>query len=135
MPVSSRHRQGRKGDPEAWGVVSWEDSAVPPPRLGDYLRDLCELYEKHGLRGAFDGHFGEGCIHSRVSFDLRHADGLRTYRSFMEEAADLVVSYGGSLSGEHGDGQQRAELLDKQFGPRLIEAMREFKRIWTRPGR
>jgi FAD/FMN-containing dehydrogenase/Fe-S oxidoreductase len=113
----------------------WEDSAVPPPRLGDYLRDLCELYETHGLRGAFYGHFGEGCIHSRVSFDLRHADGLRTYRSFMEEAADLVVSYGGSLSGEHGDGQQRAELLDKQFGPRLIEAMREFKRIWDPAGK
>jgi FAD/FMN-containing dehydrogenase/Fe-S oxidoreductase len=108
----------------------WEDSAVPPERLGDYLRDLIALYDRYGLRGAFYGHFGQGCIHSRVSFDLRHADGLRRYRDFMEEAGDLVISYGGSLSGEHGDGQQRAELLNKQFGEELLEAMREFKRIW-----
>jgi FAD/FMN-containing dehydrogenase/Fe-S oxidoreductase len=108
----------------------WEDSAVPPDKLGPYLRDLQQLYAKHGLRGAMYGHFGEGCIHSRISFDLRHADGLRTYRAFLEEAGDLVVSYGGSVSGEHGDGQQRAELLEKQFGPRLMQAMREFKAIW-----
>ncbi|WP_182359981.1 FAD-binding and (Fe-S)-binding domain-containing protein [Tomitella gaofuii] len=108
----------------------WEDSAVPPARVGDYVRDLQELYAKHGLRGAMYGHFAEGCIHSRISFDLRHADGLRNYRVFMEEAGDLVASYGGSMSGEHGDGQQRAELLDKQYGPRLMQAMREFKAIW-----
>ncbi|MGH2876841.1 MAG: FAD-binding and (Fe-S)-binding domain-containing protein, partial [Solirubrobacteraceae bacterium] len=108
----------------------WEDSAVPPERLGDYVRDLQKLYAKHGLRGAMYGHFGQGCIHSRISFDLRHADGLATYRTFMEEAGDLVVSYGGSLSGEHGDGQQRAELLNKQYGEELLDAMREFKRIW-----
>jgi FAD/FMN-containing dehydrogenase/Fe-S oxidoreductase len=108
----------------------WEDSAVPPERLGDYLRDLRALYDKYDYRGAMYGHFGQGCIHSRVSFDLRHADGLRKFRSFMEEAADLVVSYGGSLSGEHGDGQARAELLDRQYGEELLEAMREFKRIW-----
>ncbi len=108
----------------------WEDSAVPPPRVGDYLRDLQKLYDKHGLRGAMYGHFGQGCVHSRISFDLRTAAGVANYRSFMEEAADLVVSYGGSLSGEHGDGQQKAELLDKQYGAELVEAMREFKRIW-----
>jgi FAD/FMN-containing dehydrogenase/Fe-S oxidoreductase len=108
----------------------WEDSAVPPPKLGDYLHDLQELYARHGLRGAMYGHFGEGCIHSRISFDLRHADGIADYRAFLEEAGDLVASYGGSMSGEHGDGQQRAELLEKQYGPRLMEAMREFKRIW-----
>jgi len=76
------------------------------------------------------GHFGQGCIHSRISFDLRSAAGIANYRSFMEEAADLVCSYGGSLSGEHGDGQQRAELLERQYGPALIDAMRDFKRIW-----
>jgi Fe-S oxidoreductase len=76
------------------------------------------------------GHLGQGCIHSRISFDLRNPDGLANYRSFLEEAADLVVSYGGSLSGEHGDGQQRAELLVKQYGEKLIDAMREFKAIW-----
>jgi FAD/FMN-containing dehydrogenase/Fe-S oxidoreductase len=108
----------------------WEDSAVPPERIGDYVRDLQALYDKHGLKGAMYGHFGQGCIHSRISFDLRTAEGIANYRSFMEEAADLVVSYGGSLSGEHGDGQQRAELLERQYGPRLIDAMREFKRIW-----
>jgi FAD/FMN-containing dehydrogenase/Fe-S oxidoreductase len=108
----------------------WEDSAVPPARIGDYLRDLAALYDKHGLRGALYGHFGQGCIHSRISFDLYTAKGVRTYRAFLEEAADLVASYGGSMSGEHGDGQQRAELLEKQYGPRLIQAMRDFKRIW-----
>ncbi|HEU5007096.1 MAG TPA: FAD-binding and (Fe-S)-binding domain-containing protein [Jatrophihabitantaceae bacterium] len=108
----------------------WEDSAVPPSTLGPYVRDLQQLYERHNLRGAMYGHFGQGCIHSRIGFDLRSAEGLANYRSFMEEAADLVTSYGGTLSGEHGDGQQRAELLDRQYGPRLMEAMREFKRIW-----
>ncbi len=108
----------------------WEDSAVPPDKVGPYLRDLRELYARHGLKGATYGHFGQGCIHSRIDFDLRHADGLRNYRRFMEQASDLVVSYGGTLSGEHGDGQQRAELLVKQYGPELVDAFREFKRIW-----
>jgi FAD/FMN-containing dehydrogenase/Fe-S oxidoreductase len=108
----------------------WEDSAVPPERLGEYLRDLRALYQKYGLRGAMYGHFGQGCIHSRISFDLRSATGVRAFRAFLEEAGDLCVAYGGSLSGEHGDGQQRAELLSKQYGEELIDAMREFKRIW-----
>ena len=113
----------------------WEDSAVPPERLGDYLRDLRPLYDKYGLEGAFYGHFGQGCVHSRISFDLRHAEGLRTYRRFLSEAAELVVSYGGSLSGEHGDGQQRAEFLDRQYGAELVGVMREFKRIWDPQGK
>jgi FAD/FMN-containing dehydrogenase/Fe-S oxidoreductase len=108
----------------------WEDSAVPPERIADYIRDLRKLYDKYEYRGAMYGHFGQGCIHSRLSFELRTADGVRKFRSFMEEAADLVCSYGGSLSGEHGDGQARAELLAKQYGEELIDAMREFKRIW-----
>jgi FAD/FMN-containing dehydrogenase/Fe-S oxidoreductase len=108
----------------------WEDSAVPPEHCTDYLRRLASLLDSHGLQGQFYGHLGQGCIHGRYSFDLRHADGIATYRAFLEDAADLVVSYGGSLSGEHGDGQQRAELLVKQYGEELIEAMREFKRIW-----
>ena len=108
----------------------WEDSAVPPPRLGDYLRDLKRVYAKHGLDGAFYGHVGQGCMHSRIDFDLRSREGIATYRAFIEEAADLCVSYGGSLSGEHGDGQQRAELLPRQYGEELVEAFREFKRIW-----
>jgi Fe-S oxidoreductase len=108
----------------------WEDSAVPPDRVGEYIRDLKQLYSQYGYRGSMYGHFGQGCVHSRVSFDLRHPDGIKKYRKFLNEAADLVVSYGGSLSGEHGDGQQRAEFLYKQYGPELVEAMREFKRIW-----
>jgi FAD/FMN-containing dehydrogenase/Fe-S oxidoreductase len=108
----------------------WEDSAVPPEVVGEYLRDLKKLYARYGLRGAFYGHLAQGCIHSRISFDLRSPEGVRDYRSFLEDAADLVVSYGGTLSGEHGDGQQRAELLEKQYGPELMAAMREFKLIW-----
>ena len=108
----------------------WEDSAVPPDRLGGYVRDLRALTDSHGLKGAMYGHFGQGCIHCRLSFDLRTAGGIANYRAFMAEAGDLVTSYGGTLSGEHGDGQQRAELLEKQYGPDLVQAMREFKRIW-----
>ncbi|RKN39005.1 FAD-binding and (Fe-S)-binding domain-containing protein [Streptomyces hoynatensis] len=113
----------------------WEDSAVPPARVGAYLRELRALLDRHGLSGAMYGHLGQGCIHCRLDFDLRSAAGLARYRAFLTEAADLVVSHGGSLSGEHGDGQQRAELLDKQYGPELVEAMREFKRIWDPRGR
>ena len=108
----------------------WEDSAVPPAQVGDYMADLKRLYDRFGYRGAMYGHVGQGCVHSRIDFDLRTAEGIRHYRAFMEEAADLVVSYGGSLSGEHGDGQQRAELLEKQYGAEIVEAFREFKRIW-----
>ncbi len=108
----------------------WEDSAVPPERSGDYLRDLKRLYREYDYSGAIYGHIGQGCIHSRIDFDLRSAEGIRTYRSFLEEAADLVVSYGGSLSGEHGDGQQRAELLPKQYDEEIVGAFRRFKSIW-----
>ena len=116
------------GDRDHW--PGWEDSAVPPDKVAPYIRDLKKLYEKYGYKGAMYGHLGQGCVHSRISFNLRTADGVRQYRSFLEEASDLVVSYGGSLSGEHGDGQQRAEFLYKQYGRELVEAMREFKRIW-----
>ena len=108
----------------------WEDSAVPPDKVAPYIRDLKKLYGKYGYGGAMYGHLGQGCIHSRISFELTTAKGVKDYRNFLSEAADLVVSYGGSLSGEHGDGQQRAEFLIKQYGAELVEAMREFKRIW-----
>jgi FAD/FMN-containing dehydrogenase/Fe-S oxidoreductase len=108
----------------------WEDSAVAPEKVGGYLRDLCKLYEKYEYRSALYGHFGQGCIHCRLNFDLMSAPGIRKWRSFMEEATDLVTSYGGSISGEHGDGQSKAEFLYKMFGTELIEAFREFKSIW-----
>jgi FAD/FMN-containing dehydrogenase/Fe-S oxidoreductase len=112
----------------------WEDSAVPPERLGSYLRDLRGLYEEFGYASdtgpSLYGHFGQGCVHTRIPFDLYTTDGVATYRRFMERAADLVVSYGGSLSGEHGDGQSRGELLPRMFGTRIVEAFGELKAIF-----
>ena len=109
----------------------WEDAAVPPGRLGDYLRDFRTLLARHGYHGAsLYGHFGHGCVHTRIPFELRTPQGIASYRSFAEEAADLVVSYGGSLSGEHGDGQSRGELLPKMFGPELVRAFEEMKGVF-----
>ncbi|QBD83560.1 FAD-binding oxidoreductase [Ktedonosporobacter rubrisoli] len=108
----------------------WEDAAVPPEHLGNYLRDFYKLIKKHGYECDFYGHFGQGCVHTRIDFDFETIQGVNNYRSFVEEAADIVINYGGSLSGEHGDGQSRAELLPKMFGTELIEAFREFKSIW-----
>jgi len=116
------------GEPDSW--PGWEDSAVAPEKVGDYLRELRQLYDKYSYNPALYGHFGQGCIHCRVDFDLYTAPGIRKWRAFMEEATELVVRYGGSLSGEHGDGQSRAEFLYKMFGPELVEAFREFKSIW-----
>ncbi len=108
----------------------WEDSSVPPDRLGAYLRELKKLLDKYEYEGPLYGHFGQGCVHTRLTFDLETAEGIRKWRRFLEEAADLVVSYGGSLSGEHGDGQARGELLPRMYSPEIIEAFREFKSIW-----
>ena len=119
------------GEREHW--PGWEDAAVPPERLGEYLRRFRELLDRHDYRAALYGHFGDGCVHCRINFDLRSAGGLREWRRFLDEAADLVVEFGGSLSGEHGDGQQRAELLPKMYGPELVGAFEEMKRIWD-PG-
>jgi FAD/FMN-containing dehydrogenase/Fe-S oxidoreductase len=113
---------------ETWSC--WEDAAVAPERLGSYLRDFKKLLDRHGYYCVFFGHYGQGCVHSRITFDLKSAEGVRGFRAFMEEASDLVLSYGGSLSGEHGDGQSHAELLPKMFGPELVEGFREFKSIW-----
>ena len=108
----------------------WEDSAVAPEKLGKYLRDLRQLMNSFNYRGPLYGHFGHGCVHNRINFDLQSQEGIAKFRKFMEAAADLVVSCGGSLSGEHGDGQARAELLPRMFGPELLAAFREFKAIW-----
>jgi FAD/FMN-containing dehydrogenase/Fe-S oxidoreductase len=116
------------GEPPGW--EGWEDAAVTPEKLGSYLRDLFEKMKGYGYRSALYGHFGHACVHMRINFDLQSNPGIAKYRKFVEEAADLVVSYGGSFSGEHGDGQSRAELLPKMFGPELIQAFREFKALW-----
>ena len=115
---------------EALTWEGWEDSAVAPDKLGAYLRDLRKLMDAYSYRGTLYGHFGHACVHTRMDFDLQSEAGIAKYRKFVEEAADLVVSYGGSLSGEHGDGQCRAELLPKMFGPELVQAFREFKAAW-----
>jgi FAD/FMN-containing dehydrogenase/Fe-S oxidoreductase len=117
-----------QGERDHW--PGWEDAAVPPERLGGYLREFRQLMDRYGYRASLYGHFGEGCVHCRINFDLRSPGGLRDWRRFLDEAAELVVSYGGSLSGEHGDGQQRAELLPKMYGPELIAAFERMKRIW-----
>ena len=114
--------------PDAW--EGWEDAAVPPERLGQYLREFRALLTRYGYDSTLYGHFGDGCVHCRIDFGLRTSAGLAKMRRFLDEAASLVVEHGGSISGEHGDGQSKAELLPKMFGPELIEAFREFKSIW-----
>jgi len=116
------------GERDTW--PGWEDSAVAPERLGGYLRELRALFTKYDYNPALYGHFGQGCVHCRVDFNVTTGDGIKQWRSFLEEAADLCAKYGGSLSGEHGDGQSRAEFLGKMFGEELIQAFREFKSIW-----
>ncbi|MBV9499918.1 MAG: FAD-binding oxidoreductase [Acidobacteriaceae bacterium] len=121
------------GKEPAW--AGWEDSAVPPDRVGSYLRDLDALFGKYGWQPSIFGHFGQGCLHIRVPFELTTQTGLDRFRSFMDEATTLVVKYGGSFSGEHGDGQARAQFLPKLFGDEIVEAFREFKAIWDPDGK
>jgi FAD/FMN-containing dehydrogenase/Fe-S oxidoreductase len=116
------------GAPAEW--EGWDDAAVAPEKLGSYLRNIRALMNEYEYRGAFYGHFGHGCVHMRVTFDLESEAGIRQYGEFIERAADLVIAYGGSLSGEHGDGQSRAALLPKMFGPELVQAFERFKRAW-----
>ncbi len=111
----------------------WDDASVAPERLGPYLRELRSLLDEYGYQAAFYGHFGHGCIHMQVSFDFETEEGIRKYEAFINRGADLVVRYGGSLSGEHGDGQSRGALLPKMFGPELMQAFGEFKAVWD-PG-
>lgn len=113
----------------------WEDSAVRREDLGKYLRDFRALLHRYDYEASLYGHFGDGLIHCRIPFDLDSEDGVAAWRRFLDEAADLVVRYGGSLSGEHGDGQGRAELLEKMYGRELMDAQRAFKALWDPLGR
>ncbi|WP_329251986.1 FAD-binding oxidoreductase [Streptomyces sp. NBC_01478] len=113
---------------EAW--PGWEDCAVPPARLGAYLRDFRGLLGSYGLRGTPYGHFGDGCIHVRIDFDLLTEPGIGRFRRFSEDLAELVVAHGGSLSGEHGDGQARAELLPKMYGAEMVTLFERAKGVW-----
>lgn len=115
-------------EPPAW--PGWEDSAVRPDKLGDYLKELQNLFDKYGYHPSVYGHFGQGCVHCSIDFDLFTQEGIEKYKAFTIEASHLVVKYGGSLSGEHGDGQSRGDLLEIMYGKELVEAFREFKAIW-----
>ncbi|MBO0709225.1 MAG: 4Fe-4S dicluster domain-containing protein, partial [Candidatus Dormibacteraeota bacterium] len=115
---------------EHGGWPNWEDAAVPVDRLGDYLADFIALCDRYGYHPSLFGHFGQGCIHCRLDFKLRERAGVQAFLHFMEDAARLVVSYGGSLSGEHGDGHGRAPLWPLMFGDDLIQGFAEFKAIW-----
>ena len=108
----------------------WDDAAVAPEKLGPYLRELRRLLNDYQYNATFYGHFGHGCIHMQVSFDLRSEAGVRKYGAFVSDAADLVVRHGGSISGEHGDGKSRSALLPKMFGPELMSAFAAFKSAW-----
>ncbi len=115
------------------GTKAWpgfEDSAVPPERLGGYLTELRTLLEEHGMQAISYGHYGEGCVHLRIGFGLGEPGGAERYEHFMSDAADLVVRHGGSLSGEHGDGRSRGPLLERQYSPQLREAFAAFRRMW-----
>ncbi|RSM94326.1 FAD-binding oxidoreductase [Nonomuraea sp. WAC 01424] len=109
----------------------WSDAAVPPERLGGYLRDYERLLREHDYQeSALYGHFGQGCVHGRLPLDLHTDDGVAKYRAFAREAAELVASFGGSLSGEHGDGQALAELLPVMFGEEVVAVFGRFKAIF-----
>jgi FAD/FMN-containing dehydrogenase/Fe-S oxidoreductase len=116
------------GEPLGW--PGWEDAAVDPKQIGDYLREFRTLLDEHGLIASLYGHFGDGCIHCRISFDLFTHEGIERYMRFVDKASDLVVKYGGSFSAEHGDGQSKAIFLPKMYGEELIDAFRKFKSLW-----
>ena len=111
-------------------IVGWEDVAVDPMQLGNYLREFSALIDRYGYTSSIYGHFGDGCIHARITFDTRTAKGVSQWRKFSVEIAELVVRFGGSLSGEHGDGQAKAEFLPIMFGPELMQAFKRFKQAW-----
>jgi FAD/FMN-containing dehydrogenase/Fe-S oxidoreductase len=113
----------------------WDDAAVAPERLGDYLREFQSLLRSYDLTSMLYGHFGHGCVHAEIAFDLASREGVQRFRRFLREATELVVRYGGSISGEHGDGQARGELLPLMFGEELVSAMRRFKALWDPTGR
>ncbi|HET8559159.1 MAG TPA: FAD-binding and (Fe-S)-binding domain-containing protein [Marmoricola sp.] len=109
--------------------AGWEDAAVPPDKLGAYLREFDSLLRRYDLDGVPYGHFGDGCVHVRIDFELDDSSGRTRFRSFVEDAADLVASYGGSMSGEHGDGRARSELLPRMYSPEALALMAQAKRI------
>ncbi|RAM38386.1 FAD-binding and (Fe-S)-binding domain-containing protein [Arthrobacter globiformis] len=117
---------------ESW--PGWEDSAVAPENLAGYLAEFRDLLTRFGLQGVMYGHFGAGCMHIRITYDLRTEEGRAVFRAFSGEAAKLVVRHGGSLSGEHGDGRARSQLLPLMYSPRMLEAFAAYRRLWDPAG-
>ena len=112
------------------GLSGWEDAAVPPANLGAYLRDFEALMEQHHVHGVPYGHFGDGCVHIRIDFPLDEPGGHAVYRDFVTDAARLTASHGGSLSGEHGDGRARSELLPLMYSAETIALFRAVKDVF-----
>ncbi|KRF24396.1 FAD-binding and (Fe-S)-binding domain-containing protein [Phycicoccus sp. Soil803] len=122
--LSSRRNDGTQTWP------GWEDSAVAPENLADYLTELLRLVERYDYTAYLYGHFGAGCVHMRLDYDLRSDHGRQVFETFTRDAAALVVSFGGSLSGEHGDGRARSELLEIMYSPEMIALFRAVKQRW-----
>ncbi len=110
--------------------AGWEDAAVPPAELGAYLRDFDALMAERGLSGLPYGHFGDGCVHIRIDFPLTSPGGAKVYREFIEAAADLVAGYGGSMSGEHGDGRARSGLLPRMYSAAALQLFGQVKAVF-----
>ncbi len=113
--------------------AGWEDAAVPPEGLGSYLREFGALLAGHRLEGLPYGHFGDGCVHIRIDFEFGSPAGTAAFRAFLTDAAELVAAHGGSMSGEHGDGRARGELLPRMYSPAALAAMADVKAIFD-PG-
>jgi Fe-S oxidoreductase len=109
--------------------AGWEDAAVPPERLGVYLREFEALLAEHRLFGVPYGHFGDGCIHVRIDFPLGREDGRRVFRDFLGEAAALAARHGGTMSGEHGDGRARSELLPHMYSAEALALCADVKDV------
>ncbi|MBJ8345724.1 FAD-binding and (Fe-S)-binding domain-containing protein [Antrihabitans sp. YC2-6] len=117
---------------ETW--PGWEDSAVAPHRLADYLVEFRSLLDEFGLTGVMYGHFGAGCMHIRITFDQRTERGRAVMTKFVRRAAQVCAAHGGSVSGEHGDGRARSQLLPVMYSPAVLSAFDEFKRLWDPVG-
>lgn len=115
-------------------VPGWEDAAVAPDVLAEYIAGYRALLARHGLRGVVYGHFGAGCVHTRIDFDLTTEGGRATMRRFVEEAAEMLAGLGGSVSGEHGDGRARSQLLDRQYSSALRRAFADVKAAFDPTG-
>ena len=116
------------GDQQAW--PGFEDAAVPPENLGAYLRDFTALMEEYDIDGLLYGHFGDGCVHVRLAMPLETPEGVAHSRAFLQSAARICAAHGGSVSGEHGDGRARGELLRFMYSPEMLDLFARVKHVF-----